>query len=571
MNRSLLQFIAMAIVVCTPIFNGANITAQVVPVIDEGRDQNTNDKIDSNGTKRLPGDEATRVADSNPGPAEEPARFTEEQIDFFETKKVRPLLVENCFECHSSDAKKLQGGLKLDSRAAAIKGGDTGAGLIPGDADKSLIIDAVRWKQFEMPPRGKLAAEHVDTLSKWVSMGAPWPVVDENTPVDQPIIYDWPSLQSQHWAWQKVQRQAAPVVKNPAWVKSEIDQFVLAKLEGNGLAPASPANPRTLIRRFYFDLIGLPPTPTQIEEFVASSQRDREASLAAMIEELLASRHYGERWGRHWLDVARYSDGFGGSLDGAGLPNAWRYRDWVVEALNCDMPIDQFIRMQIAGDQIDPPQAIATGFLALGPTYISDGGDPDSIAQAMSETLADRVDTLTRGLLGLTAACALCHDHKFDPIPQLDYYSIAEVFRNSKVRDYPLVPNETVKAFQNHQTSIQELEKKISKLDELARTQNRDPELLDSLTSEFMDKGWSLKQLYRLILTSSMYWKGGMSYGATDQFGYSAVENRVHAHDLRATTLHLMDLDHEKLTYRYSGRDYRLTDVHGNVVSENIA
>ena len=404
--------------------------------------------------------------------ADEPTRLTSEQIEFFENQ-VRPLLVENCFECHSSNSKKLQGGLKLDSRVAAIKGGDSGAALVPGDADKSLIIDAVRWKQFEMPPKKKLSAGQIATLSQWVTMGAPWPMTDESA-VSQPIVYDWPQLQSQHWAWRKVQRPAAPSVKNHAWVRNEIDLFVLRPLEANGLVPAKPASPQAFVRRVYFDLIGLPPSPDKIDEFVAAAQQDSDAAVETLIEELLASRHYGERWGRHWLDVARYSDGFGGALDGVGLPNAWRYRDWVVDALNADMPIDQFIRMQIAGDQMDPPQAVATGFLALGPTYISDGGDPDSIAQAMSETLADRVDTLTRGLLGLTAACARCHDHKFDPIPQLDYYSIAGVFRNTGLHEFPLAPTEVVNAFRNHQTALRELEKKIAKLRELAKKQNRE-------------------------------------------------------------------------------------------------
>ena len=405
--------------------------------------------------------------------AEESPEFTPEQIEFFEGK-VRPILIANCFECHSSDAKKLQGALKLDSREGALQGGDSGPAVVPGEADKSLMIDAVRWKQFEMPPSKKLPADQIETLAKWVTIGAPWPSAEESARTIQSVQYDWAKLQTEHWAWRPVQRPTLPSVNNTKWVKNEIDRFVLAKLEAQGLAPAVTADPRTLIRRVYFDLVGLPPAPERIEEFIRETNRDRDAAFTSLVDELLSSPHYGERWGRHWLDVARYSDGFGGFLDGAAQPNAWRYRDWVVAAFNRDLAIDQFLRLQLAGDLVEPPEPIATGFLALGPTYISDGGDPEATAQAMAETLADRVDTVTRGLLGLTAACSRCHDHKFDPIPQLDYYSLAGVFRNTSLKELPLVPAETVKAFNDHQTAIRNVEQKIAKRNELAKSQNRE-------------------------------------------------------------------------------------------------
>ena len=406
------------------------------------------------------------------GAADETAPSSE-QIEYFESK-VRPLLVEHCYECHSSSAKKLKGGLKLDSREAALKGGDSGVGLVPGDSAKSLIVDAVRWKSFEMPPKGKLAAEQIEILARWVDSGAAWPADVEQSVTTAPATYNWSELRSQHWAWQPVQRPRVPDVNDAAWATSEIDRFVLAGLESSGLTPAPAADSVTLIRRVYFDLVGLPPPPEKIDEFVAAASMDRAGALASLVDELLASPQYGERWARHWLDVARYSDGFGGFLDGAAMPEAWRYRDWVIEALNQDLPFDQFIRQQIAGDLLDPPHAVATGFLALGPTYISDGGDPDATAQAQSETLDDRVDTLSRGLLGLTAACARCHDHKFDPIPQLDYYSLAGVFHNTRLNEYPLAPAETVQAYQQHQQRIRDQEAKVRKPAETAKAENRE-------------------------------------------------------------------------------------------------
>ena len=228
-----------------------------------------------------------------------------------------------------------------------------------------------------------------------------------------------------------------PGVNQQEWLHNSIDRFVLARLEAAGLSPAPEAELRILVRRMYLDLIGIPPTPEQSTEFVASCRDDQQAVVGRLVDELLESPLYGQRWGRHWLDVARYSDGFGGFLDNQGYAQAWRYRDWVVEAFNQDLPYNNFLRLQIAGDLTGEEfDAIATGFFALGPTYRSDGGDPDSTAQARSETLDDRMDTLGRGLMGITLSCARCHDHKFDPIPQQDYYSLAGVFNNTAVREF---------------------------------------------------------------------------------------------------------------------------------------
>jgi mono/diheme cytochrome c family protein len=396
--------------------------------------------------------------------------FTEEQITWFENR-VRPLLAQHCFECHSSDAKTTRAGLKLDSRAAVLKGGDTGPAIVPERPDESLLLQAIRWQGLEMPPAGKLNPQDIEVLVEWVRQGAPWPDTASASTAER--SWDFNQLRGEHWAWQSIQRPAVPPVQNATWIANPIDSFILQKLEANGLQPAAPASPRVLLRRLSLDLIGLPPTPAQLQEFEEAVAVNRQAAVDAAIDRLLAQPQYGERWGRFWLDVARYSDGFGGFLDGAALPHAWRYRDWVVRALNHDLPINEFLRLQISGDLATPPQPEATGFLALGPTYVSDGGDPDAIAQARAETLDDRVDTLTRGLLGLTVSCARCHDHKFDPIPQLDYYSIAGIFNNTENREAPIVPAEVVQAFHNHQQQLKQVQDRIRGRKEIADQQKR--------------------------------------------------------------------------------------------------
>ena len=374
------------------------------------------------------------VAPTATGQDTEPAKPTPEQLTFFE-KQIRPLFARHCYECHSKDAKSLKGGLQLDLRSAAFKGGDSGSSIKPGDVDGSLLIKSVRYLSYEMPPSGKLSDEQIGLLEKWVAMGAPWPE-DQVTSLPAEIAsYDWPSLQQGHWSFRPVTRAPAPEVSNQNWPQTTLDHFILARLEAAGLQPSEAADRRTLIRRAYLDLTGLPPSPQQVASFLAD---DRPAAFPRLVEQLLASPQYGEHWGRHWLDVARYSDGLGGFLDNAHLPHAWQYRDWVVRQWNSDLPYDQFVRSQLAGDLLDDWQAQpGTGFLALGPTYRSDGGDPDSVAQAKSETLDDRVDTITRGLLGLTVSCARCHDHKFDPIPTLDYYSLAGIFNNTSEGVHP--------------------------------------------------------------------------------------------------------------------------------------
>ena len=397
------------------------------------------------------------------------------KIEFFESK-VRPLLAEHCYECHGAKSKTRKGNFRLDHRAGLIEGGDSGPAIVPGKPDESLLIEAVRWQSLEMPPDGKLKVKQVATLVEWIEMGAPWP--DEGKASTAPNgaeDYDWDKLRAEHWAWRPIADPDLPAVRNALWPVNPIDRFVLAKLEAADLAPSAPAAAPILARRLHVDLIGLPPTPEEVDAFDRSVRDGRRDAVERLVDELLDSPRHGERWGRHWLDVARYSDGQGGFLDNAPLPQAWRYRDWIVQAFNGDLPYDRFVKLQIAGDLIGSKRdAIATGFFALGPTYHSDGGDPDSIAQAQGETLDDRMDTLGRGFMAVTVACARCHDHKFDPIPQRDYYSLAGVFHNTKVREWPLAPDEVVKAYDAHQRKIKDLDAKIRAIREKAKKAKRE-------------------------------------------------------------------------------------------------
>ena len=398
----------------------------------------------------------------------------EAETKFFE-RRIRPLLAKRCFACHSADAEAPESGLRLDHREGLIRGGASGPAIVPGAPRKSLLIQAVRYEKNEMPPDGKLSAVEIRRLEKWVGMGAPWPDSSAAVKVLSEAGYDWEHYRTRHWSFRPVKKSKLPEVKDVVWPQGEIDRFILSGLEQKGLRPSAPVEAHILIRRIYLDLIGIPPKPEEVGVFVAEAAVDRSAAVSRLVNRLLDSPLYGERWGRHWLDVARFSDGSGGFLDNKTNSEAWRYRDWVVDAFNTDMPWNEFLRLQIAGDLLgDKQAAIGTGFFALGPQYKSDGGDPDSIAQAKSETLDDRIDTLTRGILGLTVSCARCHDHKFDPIPQQDYYSLAGIFENSSVRELPLVESAVVNEWNVQQQAIQVCQKKIDSLRKAVRKENRD-------------------------------------------------------------------------------------------------
>ena len=389
--------------------------------------------------------------------------FSAEDIDFFEAQ-VRPLLVQHCYDCHSTDAKKLQAGLYVDSREGMIKGGDNGPAAVVGKPHESLLIDAVKYKSYEMPPDKKLADNEIDILMKWIERGLPWPQVTTSpghAVAEQNI--DWAEAKQSHWAWQTVQRPDVP--SSVSANSHPIDAFIAARRDAAETSSVPAAEASILARRVYLDLAGVPPTPQQVSDFTTAIATDRDKAVADLVDELLASPLYGQRWGRHWLDVARYSDGFGGFLDSSGLEHAWRYRDWVVNAFNQDMPFNRFLELQIAGDLVgNKHDAVATGFFALGPFYRSDGGDPDSVALAKGDTLDDRVDTLTRGLLGVTGSCARCHDHKFDPIPQKDYYSLAGIFNNTDVHSLPLSPDDIVSRFNEHNAAVADLTNRIKQL-----------------------------------------------------------------------------------------------------------
>ena len=371
---------------------------------------------------------------------------SKEGLEFFE-KNVRPILIDRCYECHSAQKNSSKGGLILDSRDGAYKGGDEGPSVIPGDLEKSLLIKAVRYTdpEFAMPPKktgGKLPDDKIAILEEWVKMGAPMPMGGAAK------LTGLTGKAREHWAFQPVTKPTVPEVKNKAWVKTPIDAFILSKLEEKGLQPNPSSSPESFLRRVSYDLIGLPPTSEQVDAFEKAIQAAQIADTMALragkpavavegvyakqIDFLLASPHYGERWGRHWLDTARYSDTRGLQVDqGDSLfrdyrfAYAWTYRDYVINALNDDKPYDQFIVEQIAADRIpgispDDPRLAALGFLTVGKRF----DDPNDI-------IDERIDTTTKAFLGLTVSCARCHDHKFDPIPIKDYYSLHGIFAST--------------------------------------------------------------------------------------------------------------------------------------------
>jgi mono/diheme cytochrome c family protein len=376
--------------------------------------------------------------------------------DFFE-KKVRPVLVEHCFKCHGNG--KTKGGLSLASRQALLKGGASGPAIVPNDAGKSLLVQAIRYDgETQMPPKGKLPDAVIADLTAWVKRGAVWP----DAPNGGDTIRSGDAISAADrafWAFRPLDDPPPPPVKDQAWPRKPLDRFVLAKLEASGLRPVRPADKHALLRRVTFDLIGLPPTPEEIAAFVRDESPN---AFEKVVDRLLASPHYGERWGRHWLDVARYGEDQAHTFQARLFPNGYRYRDWVVQALNADVPYNRFIIEQIAGDQLkdgDPDaHRAALGFFALGPHYYGD----DAARKLVEATeLDDRIDTLTRGFLALTVSCARCHDHKFDPIAQSDYYSLAGVFHSTKYQEIPLGPPEVIARYQQSQKEIRDCEAKI--------------------------------------------------------------------------------------------------------------
>lgn len=363
------------------------------------------------------------------------AEGNEQGIEFFE-KHVRPVLVARCFDCHGPDSSA-EGGLRVDSLAALLEGGNTGPAIQLGNPDESLLIDVVNHgKLYQMPPRLKLPAKEIADLSAWVKMGAPWPGASVTESAKRSSDESrFAENQRNHWSFQPISRPTPPEVSDAEWVRNDLDRFVLNKLEAKGLHPAPPADKRTWIRRATFDLTGLPPTPQEIQAFLEDDSAD---SFSKVIDRLLASPRYGERWGRHWLDIARYADS-NGMDENLAYVNAFRYRDYVVAAFNNDLPYDQFVREQLAGDLLDasndPEESarrrIATGFLSLGPKMLAE----DDGRKMEMDIIDEQIETLGKALMGLTLGCARCHDHKYDPIPTADYYSLAGIFKSTKTME----------------------------------------------------------------------------------------------------------------------------------------
>jgi hypothetical protein len=400
----------------------------------------------------------------------------EEGVAFFE-RKIRPVLVQECYSCHSSGAKVLKGGLRLDTRAGVLAGGDSGPAVVPGKPDESLLLDALRHDGIEMPPKGKLPVEVVADFDRWVRMGAPDPREGSLVAGTRPSGIDL-AAGRRFWAYQRPRRHEIPAVSDPAWPIDPIDRFILAGLEARGLRPAPDADRTTMIRRLSFDLVGLPPTPEEIVAFVNDPAPD---AYDRLVDRLLASPHFGERWGRHWLDVVRFAESL--TLRGLVLENAWRYRDHVVAAFNADRPFDRFLVEQVAGDLLPAAslddrrrQLIATTFLTLGNTNLEE----QDKSQLEMDVIDEQLDTIGKAFLAQTIGCARCHDHKFDPIPTRDYYALAGILGNTKTLEHanvsrwlekPLpVPTEQEVVVREHEAALDDLESHLKAARARAKT-----------------------------------------------------------------------------------------------------
>ena len=349
-------------------------------------------------------------------------------IQFFE-KHIRPVLVSKCYKCHSAETKQAKGGLTLDTREGTRSGGESGKAVVPGNTDDSLLIEALHHEGLEMPPGEKLPADVIAKFEQWVKMGAPDPREGKGLAKREIKHEEARSF----WSLKPIARPAVPQVSG-SWAQSNIDRFVAAKHVEHKLTPVGDADLSVLIRRIYFDLTGLPPTPEDQAYFLAEAKVDKPAAVRKLVDELLESHHFGERWGRHWLDVVRYAESSGMERN-LTFPHAWKYRDYVIESFNEDKPFDQFIREQVAGDLLpanDPAQRreqlVATGFLAIGPKGLNERNRE----QFDLDIVDDQIDSTFRSVMGLTAGCARCHDHKFDPITTKEYYSLAGIFLSTE-------------------------------------------------------------------------------------------------------------------------------------------
>ncbi len=360
------------------------------------------------------------------------SEFDDASIEFFE-REVRPILAKRCFECHSKDSEEPGGGLRLDSRLAIVAGGETGPAIEPGKPNDSLLIDAVNYGEiYEMPPKSKMPASEIAVLAKWVSIGAPWPKEDPEVATNLKT-FDLEARKASHWCWQPVRDPKLPSVQQRGWPSKPLDHFILAKLEAVGLTPAGRADKRTLIRRAYFDITGLPPTSKQVDAFLADESPQ---AFEHVIDDLLDSPHFGERWARHWMDLMRYAETYGHEFD-YPIPHAYKYRDYLIRAFNADIPYDRFVSEHIAGDLIMPrlhptggcnESVIATASWWLGEATHA----PVDVTGDEAGRIDNQIDVMTKAFLGLTVACARCHDHKFDAISTKDYYALTGFLQSSR-------------------------------------------------------------------------------------------------------------------------------------------
>jgi hypothetical protein len=400
-----------------------------------------------------------------------------ERVEFFENR-IRPVLADNCYSCHT----QLQtSGLRVDSRESLLKGGNAGPAVLPGNPEDSLLIRAVRHTnpRLKMPPSGKLSPQQIEDLTAWVQAGAYWPEKSETVPHKSKDFVITAESRA-FWSFQPLQVPKLPKTG------SAIDYLVRKKLDEVGLKPNPPADRRTLLRRLSFDLLGFPPSPEEIEIFLSDTSPK---TVARTVDRMLESPHFGERWGRFWLDVARYGENDYSGTQVRDYPQAWRYRDWVIEAFNSDMPYDLFVKAQIAADLMpgDNTKLLGgLGLFGLGPWYYGISHPP----QARADERHERVDMVSRGFLGLTAACARCHDHKYDPISMEDYYGLTGVFANVHYKSYPLVSGEEVDRFQKQEKKVKDLEKTID--DFLKRQSDELAEILAQQTSLYMQASWKV-------------------------------------------------------------------------------
>ncbi len=404
-----------------------------------------------------------------------------DKVAFFE-KKVRPLLAERCYACHSTAAKKVRGGLTLDRRDAFLKGGDSGPAVVAGQPDKSLLVKAVRYhdETLQMPPKGRLPAREIALLEEWVRQGAAMPgpaAAAVSSTIDL-------AAGRKFWSFQPLRPAALPAVRNASWPRRRIDTFLLAALEKQGLAPSPEASPRVLIRRAAFDLTGLPPTPEEVDAFANDRSAD---AYARLVERLLASPRYGERWARYWLDLARYCDVAEPWLEAKGQP--FLYRDWVIRAFNTDLPYDQFVQRQLAADlmpEAPPADRAALGFLGLSPTYWKELKlDKDVIKTVVAEEWEERIQAVTGTFLGLTVACARCHDHKFDPVSQADYYALAGVLASTRAADRPLLSDALAEPARKARAEVGQIQARIKALEAKKPVPPEAKKQIDELKARF--------------------------------------------------------------------------------------